>query len=39
MPVYGGIEWTESPMTVLRSYPGIASVLAPIAPVLLNASI
>jgi hypothetical protein len=24
MPVYGGIEWTESAMTVLRSYPGIA---------------
>lgn len=33
MPVYGGIEWTESPMTVLESYPGIASALAPIAPI------
>lgn len=33
MPVYGGIEWTESPMTVLRSYPGVASALAPIAPI------
>lgn len=33
MPVYGGIEWTESSMTELRSYPGVASALAPIAPV------